>query len=169
MVIVTKTKKNLKAVVSIMLTLIMCTCFMSTTYAAKTPTISNSKITVTAGSSKTIKVNNAGKKVSWKSSNKSIVKITSTSGKNNYKAKIKGVKKGSATITAKVGGKTLKCKVTVKPKSSAKKSTTVYITPTGKKYHSTPGCPTLSKSKTIKSVSINSAKAQGYTACKVCH
>ncbi|MGN0461415.1 MAG: hypothetical protein ACI4HZ_03135 [Ruminococcus sp.] len=165
----TKVKKNLKVCVSIMLMLIMCSCFISTTYAAKAPTISNTKITVTAGSAKTLKVNNASKKVSWKSSNKGIVKIISTSGKNNFKAKIKGVKKGSATVTAKVGGKTLKCKVTVKAKPTAKKSTTVYVTPTGEKYHSTKGCRTLSRSKTIISISISSAKAQGYTACSVCH
>ncbi|MGN0476075.1 MAG: hypothetical protein ACI4HM_01935 [Ruminococcus sp.] len=165
----TKARKNLKAVASILLMLVMCSCFISTTYAAKTPTISNTKVTVTAGSSKTIKVNNTNKKVTWKSSNKSIVKITSTSGKNSYKAKIKGIKKGSATITAKVGGKTLKCKVTVKSKPSAKTSTTVYITPTGEKYHSTTGCPTLSRSKTITAISLSSAQSQGYTACKVCH
>jgi biopolymer transport protein ExbD len=45
-------------------------------------------------------------------------------------------------------------------------STTVYITKTGKKYHKD-GCRYLSQSK-IKTT-LKEAKANGYTACKVCH
>jgi hypothetical protein len=45
-------------------------------------------------------------------------------------------------------------------------STTVYITKTGKKYHKE-GCRYLSQSK-IKTT-LKEAKANGYTACKVCH
>ena len=45
-------------------------------------------------------------------------------------------------------------------------STTVYITKTGKKYHRD-GCRYLSQSK-IKTT-LKEAKANGYTACKVCH
>jgi hypothetical protein len=45
-------------------------------------------------------------------------------------------------------------------------SATVYITKTGKKYHKD-GCRYLSQSK-IKTT-LKEAKANGYTACKVCH
>ena len=46
------------------------------------------------------------------------------------------------------------------------KSATVYTTKTGKKYHRA-GCQYLSKSQ-IKTT-VKEAKANGYTACKVCH
>lgn len=45
-------------------------------------------------------------------------------------------------------------------------SATVYITKSGKKYHKD-GCRYLSQSK-IKTT-LKEAKANGYTACKVCH
>jgi hypothetical protein len=43
---------------------------------------------------------------------------------------------------------------------------TVYITRSGKKYHSD-GCRYLAGSKIA--ISLKDAKAKGYTACKVCH
>lgn len=49
--------------------------------------------------------------------------------------------------------------------SAPKKEATVYITDTGEKYH-TSGCRYLRKSK--HSISLSSAKSQGYTACSVC-
>jgi biopolymer transport protein ExbD len=45
------------------------------------------------------------------------------------------------------------------------KALTVYITRTGKKYHSD-GCRYLAASKSP--ISLKDAKAKGYTACKVC-
>ncbi len=50
----------------------------------------------------------AGTKVEWKSSDKRIVTVSK-------KGLVKGKKKGTATITAEAGGKTVKCKITVKP------------------------------------------------------
>lgn len=49
--------------------------------------------------------------------------------------------------------------------SSQTQSVTVYITKTGSKYHRS-GCQYLSKSKI--SISLNDAKARGYTACSRC-
>ncbi len=68
-----------------------------------------SSVTITAGSSKTLKVIVTGnsKKVTWKSSNTSVATV-------NSNGKITGKKAGMATITAKANGKTAKCKVTVK-------------------------------------------------------
>lgn len=86
--------------------------------AATKPKLSKTKITMTVGQSKKLKVKGISKKrakrIKWKSSKKKVVTVTKT-------GKIKARKTGKATITAKVGKKKLKCKVTVKKKS--KKST----------------------------------------------
>ncbi|MGF6906203.1 hypothetical protein [Fusobacterium sp. PH5-44] len=44
---------------------------------------------------------------------------------------------------------------------------TVYVTPNGKKYHSTKNCRTLARSKVINSINIS--KVAGRGPCKVCH
>ena len=86
--------------------------------AATKPKLSKTKITMTVGQSKKLKVKGISKKrakrIKWKSSSKKVVTVTKT-------GKIKARKTGKATITAKVGKKKLKCKVTVKKRS--KKST----------------------------------------------
>lgn len=86
--------------------------------AATKPKLSKTKITMTVGQSKKLKVKGISKKrakrIKWKSSKKKVVTVTKT-------GKIKARKAGKATITAKVGKKKLKCKVTVKKKR--KKST----------------------------------------------
>jgi competence protein ComEC len=51
------------------------------------------------------------------------------------------------------------------PAKTQTKQQTVYITNTGKKYH-TATCRYLSHSKIP--ISLKDAKAQGYTACSVC-
>lgn len=86
---------------------------------AKKPKLSAKKVTVTEGKTKTIKLSRAGKKakVTWKTSNKKAVKV---SKKTKTSCKIKGVKKGTATVSCSVrlDKKTykLKCKVTVAKK-----------------------------------------------------
>lgn len=85
----------------------------------KKPKLSAKKVTVTEGKTKTIKLSRAGKKakVTWKTSNKKAVKV---SKKTKTSCKIKGVKKGTATVSCSVrlDKKTykLKCKVTVAKK-----------------------------------------------------
>ena len=85
---------------------------------AKKPKLSAKKVTVTEGKTKT-KLSRAGKKakVTWKTSNKKAVKV---SKKTKTSCKIKGVKKGTATVSCSVrlDKKTykLKCKVTVAKK-----------------------------------------------------
>ena len=44
---------------------------------------------------------------------------------------------------------------------------TVYVTPNGAKYHKK-DCSTLSRSKKINALDIDTAKSKGYTACKIC-
>lgn len=86
--------------------------------AATKPKLSKTKITMTVGQSKKLKVKGISKKrakrIKWKSSKKKVVTVTKT-------GKLKARKAGKATITAKVGKKKLKCKVVVKRKR--KKST----------------------------------------------
>lgn len=74
---------------------------------AKAPRLSKTRLTMTEGQRKTLKVKNTKKKVTWKSSKPKVVKV---SGKGVLTAK----KAGKATVKAVVGKKTLKCKVTVK-------------------------------------------------------
>lgn len=67
------------------------------------------KKTILIGATYTLKLNDVKGTAKWTSSNKSIVAVST-------KGKIRGVKKGSATITATVGNKKYTCKVTVSPK-----------------------------------------------------
>ena len=86
--------------------------------AATKPKLSKTKITMTVGQSKKLKVKGISKKrakrIKWKSSKKKVVTVTKT-------GKLKARKAGKAVITAKIGKKKLKCKVVVKRKR--KKST----------------------------------------------
>ena len=129
--------------------------------AAGKPKLNKSKKSVAVGSKFTLKVSNTSKKIKWSSSNTKVVSISSTSKKS---ATFKAKKKGNATITAKVGNKSLKCKVTVKKKSSGG-GITVYVANTGTKYH-TSNCRFVSRSK--NAVSLTWAKQNGYEPCSFC-
>lgn len=82
---------------------------------AATAKLSKSKKTLTVGKSFTLKVKNASKKYKFESSDPSVAKVKTKSGK---KTKIVAVSAGKATITATLGSKVLKCVVTVKGKSA---------------------------------------------------
>lgn len=84
--------------------------FPSSANAAGKTKLNSTKKTINVGDSCTVKLLNNKKKVKWSTSNKNI-RIVS---KSNKQAKIKGVKKGTSYLKAKVGSKTYKCKVTVK-------------------------------------------------------
>jgi len=73
----------------------------------KGPELSVKKKTLIAKQTYKLNVKGATKKVKWTSSNKSVATVSSS-------GKITAKKAGTATITAKVNGKSLKCKVTVK-------------------------------------------------------
>lgn len=76
-------------------------------YAAAKPTLNTTKATINIGQSVQLKVKNTKTKVKWSSSNKNVASVS-------VKGKITGKKAGTTIITAKVGKKTLKCKVAVK-------------------------------------------------------
>lgn len=83
-----------------------------TSEAASKPKLNYSKISLYGGSSKQLKVKNTKKKVKFSTSNKKVAKVSS-------KGKVTAVKKGTCKVYAKVSGKTLTCKVTVKAKKKA--------------------------------------------------
>ena len=109
--------KNMKKVFAFVLALamILTTYQPTATYAAtKAPTISTKKMTLQAGSKKTLTVKNAGKNATlkWSSSKKSVATVSK-------KGVVKAVKAGTANVKCKVVTKskkhyTLTCKVTVK-------------------------------------------------------
>lgn len=68
--------------------------------------ISKKKATLTIGKTLKLKVKKTKKKVKWSSSNKNVATVSK-------KGKVKAKGTGKATITAKVGKKKLRCKVTV--------------------------------------------------------
>ena len=82
--------------------------------AASKAKLSASKKSVTVGQTVKISMKNNKKKVKWSVSNGKIKIVKKT---NKY-AKIKAVKAGKATLKAKVGKKTYKCKITVKENTS---------------------------------------------------
>lgn len=98
----------------------------STVEAASNKTKLNStKVTLTTGKTKTLKLKNYSKlnkkklkKVKWSTSNKKVVSITKVSGKYKQNCKITAKKAGKAIIKVKHNGKTYKCTVTVKNKTN---------------------------------------------------
>lgn len=76
--------------------------------------LNKTKVTVYKGCTETLKVTGSKKKVKWSSSKKAVASVSSS-------GKIKGKKKGTTVIYAKVGKQTLKCKVTVKEPSNAQR------------------------------------------------
>ena len=79
----------------------------TTMVSAATAKLSNKKLTMITGKSKTLKVTGTKDTVKWSSSDKSVATVSS-------KGKVTAKSSGVATITAKVGSKKLTCKVTVK-------------------------------------------------------
>ena len=74
--------------------------------SVKNPSLSSKTMTLALTHEKPLKVNYGYGTIKWSSSNKKVAKV-------NAKGVVTAVKKGTATITAKVGKKKLKCKVTV--------------------------------------------------------
>jgi len=90
---------------------------IATPVQAKTKiTLNAKKKTLVVGKTYTLKVKGTKKKVKWSSSKKSVATVSK-------KGKVKAKKAGTAIIKAKVAGKTLKCKIIVKKKTPAKKTT----------------------------------------------
>ena len=85
----------------------------------KTPSINKESKTLSIGEGYTLKVNGVTSKIKWSSNNTKIATVNSS-------GRVTAKKKGTATITAKVGKKKYKCKITVKEISFSN----VTVTPT---------------------------------------
>ena len=75
--------------------------------------LNKTSLTIYTGKNSTLKVSGTSKKVTWSTSNK---KVATVSSKGTVSAK----SSGTATITAKVNNKNLRCKVTVKKATNSK-------------------------------------------------
>lgn len=76
--------------------------------------LNKSTVTIYRGASASLKVLGSKKKIKWSTSKKSVASVSAS-------GKVTGKKPGSAYIYAKVGNRTLKCKVTVKEPNKAKR------------------------------------------------
>lgn len=124
-------------------------------HAAAKMQISKKTATITKGKTLKLRIKNAkGKKIRWFSSKKKIATVK--------KGKVTAKKAGKTTITAKVGKKKFRCKVTVKKRNV----NYVYISRTGEKYHLSAKCSNM---RSPKKVSLKNAKKRGYTRCKKCY
>lgn len=85
---------------------------MTSTAAAR---ISKKSITLVKGQTAVLKISGTTKNVKWSSGKKSVATVTRT-------GKVAAKKKGTATITAKIGRKKYTCKVTVKDRLTAKQA-----------------------------------------------
>ena len=108
--------KRLLALISavILMTTMLIPAFQASAASVR---LNKTKIVLVVGQTYNLKVSGTKKTPKWSSSNKKIVSVTK-------KGVVKGLKKGTATITAKIGKKKYKCKVTVEaPKLSSTKKT----------------------------------------------
>ena len=92
---------------------------------AKAVKLNKKKVYMLPGDTLKLKVTGTKKKVKWKSSNKKVVSVSK-------KGKLKAKKPGKATITARVRGKKLKCKVIVERTTARAKKLRSYILTNGK-------------------------------------
>ena len=89
-----------------------------TAEAAGKVSLSSRKVTVPVGSSKTVTLRNASGKIKWSIAKKSVASISN----NGSSVKVTGKKAGTTTITAKIGKKAFRCKLTVKNAPKISKS-----------------------------------------------
>jgi len=109
-------KRAVCLILVLAMTLAMPTPAVSQAAKKKAPKLNKSKLNLTVGKTAALKVKNTKKKIKWSSSKKSVATVT-------QKGKVKAKKAGKTTITAKIGKKKLKCKVTVTAKKSNDKQT----------------------------------------------
>jgi hypothetical protein len=104
--------KKLNKILCTLLVLSMLVALLPTIAEAATkPKLNKTKVTLCVGQTAKLKVTNSDSAVTWKSSDKSVATVTSS-------GKVKGKKSGgTCTITATVGKKSVKCKVTVRKHS----------------------------------------------------
>lgn len=102
--------------------IMMLLCVFMSVSATAAPKINTKKVTLTVGKTAQLKVLGTSKKAKWVSSKKTVATV-------NSNGKVTAKKAGSTTITAKIGKKSYKCKVTVKnlPVSLSTKQKNIYV------------------------------------------
>ena len=112
--------KQTKKILVIIFALVLSISMISSTSvsAAKKVKLNKTRATIYVGKTVTLKLKNNKSKMKWSSSNKKVATVTS-------KGKVKGKKAGKATITAKIGKRKYKCRITVKKKTNNNNNNTV--------------------------------------------
>lgn len=103
-----------KKILSILLVMVLL--FSALPVQAANVRLNKTSVSIVAGKSVKLKVRGTGKKVKWSTSSKAIATVSSS-------GKVTGKKPGKATIRARIGKKTLKCKITVRAGLNYKKIT----------------------------------------------
>lgn len=83
--------------------------------------LSSGKVVMRVGKTRVLKLGGTNQKVTWRSSNKKVIKVVSR-GRNSAVLKAKSA--GTAIVAAKAGRKKYKCKVTVKERKNARQTET---------------------------------------------
>lgn len=108
-------KKSSKKTITLFLSLILTltsTFSLPTQASALTIQLNQTAATIRVGKKTTLSIKGTSKKITWSSKNATIASV-------NQKGIVTGKKKGITYISAKVAGKTLRCKITVKPKAAS--------------------------------------------------
>ena len=122
-----KSKKKLLLILTVMAAILL------TVPTFAKPKLNRKSATIQAGKTIKLKVNGAkNKKIRWSSSNKAVVVIEC---KKANAAVLKGVATGTVTVKAKIGKKTLKCRVVVVDPSKNNESPNSESTDTGSSNH----------------------------------
>lgn len=122
-----KLKKITKSFLCVILALMMAVTLCAVPASAASVKLNKTSLDLPTGYSYTLKVTGASS-VKWSSQDSSVVKIKSTKGNT---AKIVAKKTGTTYINAKVGAKTLKCKVVVKKSFITPSSSSVSVSKGG--------------------------------------
>ena len=101
-------KVSRKRFITVLFVFVMTVLFAVPAFAK--PKLNKKALKITSEQHVKLTVTGTKKKPKWSSSNKKVASVSKT-------GEVRGHKAGSAVIKAKVGGKTLKCKVTVKAPS----------------------------------------------------
>lgn len=109
-----------KILTILLMTMLIMACIPFTVHAA-TVKLNKKTASITVGKTVQLKLLNNNKKVTWTSSNKKIATVSS-------KGLVKGIKKGTCKITAKVGSKKYLCTVTVNAKAAKLNSSNIKTT-----------------------------------------
>ena len=111
--------KTMKSLLSVFLAVLMVCSLMIIPSSAAKISISKSSIILTKGFQTTLKVSGTSSSVTWSTGDKSVATVS--------KGKVVGKGVGTTYVYAKVGGSTLKCKVTVVPSKITASSSNVTL------------------------------------------